>query len=63
MGIKLFGTCPICGKKVCRAIPGSTVEVFCNSCKKMVSVDVTPELQVISTIIKESFSEVKVAND
>lgn len=63
MGEKLYGTCPICGKKVCRAIPGSTVDVFCVTCKKMVSVSVKPEFQVISTIIKESFAEPKPANN
>lgn len=26
-------TCPTCGKFVCKATPGSTVQVLCNRCK------------------------------
>lgn len=26
-------TCPTCGKFVCKATPGSTVQVICNRCK------------------------------
>ena len=26
-------TCPECGKFICKATPGSTVQVLCNRCK------------------------------
>jgi len=49
---KLFGTCPICGKKLCRANTGSSVEVVCPTCKKTVSVEVMNG-RVISVITDE----------
>lgn len=49
---KLYGTCPICGKKLCRAKTGSNVEIFCPTCKKTVTVEVANG-KVISVINEE----------
>ena len=48
----LYGSCPICGKKLCRANSGSNVEVVCPTCKKTVSVEVLNG-RVISVITEE----------
>ena len=53
MGVKLYGTCPICGKKLCRAISGSIVEVLCPTCKKSITVEVKADGKVISEINTE----------
>ena len=60
MEYKLYGTCPICGKKLCRAKTGSSVEVFCPTCKKTVSVDVL-DGRVLSVITDEPPVDMKKA--
>ena len=60
MEYKLYGTCPICGKKLCRAKTGSSVEVFCPTCKKIVEVEVANG-KVISVITEET-AELKKAS-
>lgn len=39
--MKLYATCPKCGKKFCRAKEGSEIEMQCPSCKEQVVVVVT----------------------
>lgn len=60
METKLYGACPICGKKLCRAKIGSSVEVFCPTCKKTVTVDVL-DGRVVSVITDEPPVELKKA--
>ena len=50
---KLYGTCPICGKKLCRAKTGSNVDVFCPTCKKTVMVEIMNG-RVIAVITDEA---------
>lgn len=37
-GVKYFAVCPNCGKKLCRASAGSSVDMVCPSCKKPIQV-------------------------
>ncbi len=61
MGKYLYGTCPICGKRLCRAIKGSQVEVFCVTCKKNILVEVASGGRVISTVEEDNPDQEKVA--
>lgn len=36
--MKLYATCPKCGKKFCRAKEGSEIEMQCPACKEQVLV-------------------------
>lgn len=38
--MKKFAVCPNCGQKLCKAEPGSVVEMTCPSCKQAVEVTV-----------------------
>lgn len=50
MGSKLYGTCPICGKKLCRAKSGSEVDVYCPTCRKNITIEIKADGKVISTV-------------
>lgn len=41
--MKLFAICPFCGKKLCRAEEGSSVDIQCSECKSQVEIVVTKE--------------------
>ena len=41
--MKLFAICPICGKKLCKAEEGSSVDIQCPECKTQVEIVVTKE--------------------
>lgn len=41
--MKLFAICPMCGKKLCKAEEGSTVDIQCPECKEQVEIIVTKE--------------------
>ena len=41
--MKKFIVCPNCGQKLCKAEPGSNVEMVCPSCKQAVEVTVDHE--------------------
>lgn len=41
--MKLFAICPFCGKKLCRAEEGSSVDMQCSECKSQVEIVVTEE--------------------
>ena len=41
--MKLYAICPMCGKKLCKAEEGSTVDIQCPECKEHVEIDVTKE--------------------
>lgn len=41
--MKYFAICPVCGKKLCKAEEGSTVDIQCPDCKEQVEIVVTKE--------------------
>ena len=54
MGIsKLFATCPRCGRRLCKAIPGSEVEQECAYCKCTILITIDDQNKVSSQIIKQ----------
>ena len=57
MSVKLYGSCPICGKRLCRALNGSDVDVVCPTCKKEVTVMVKNE--IVSTVMTEDANGTK----
>lgn len=38
LAMKKFAVCPSCGQKLCKAEPGSVVEMICPNCKRPVEV-------------------------
>ena len=48
---KLYVTCPACGKRLCRAVPGSELEQDCPKCRSLVLVQVDPDGKVSTKII------------
>ena len=50
---KLYATCPICGRRLCRAVPGSEVEQECPKCPRvMVLIKVDLEGKVITQVVQ-----------
>ena len=41
--MKYFAICPVCGKRLCKAEEGSTVDIQCPDCKEQVEIIVTRE--------------------
>ena len=41
--MKLYAICSMCGKKLCKAEEGSTVDIQCPECKEQVEIVVTKE--------------------
>ena len=41
--MKYFAICPVCGKRLCKAEEGSTVDIQCPDCKEQVEIVVTRE--------------------
>ena len=41
--MKSYAICPMCGKKLCKAEEGSTVDIQCPECKEQVEIIVTKE--------------------
>ena len=47
---KLYVTCPACGKRLCRAVPGSELDQDCPKCQGVVLIRVYPDGKVITQI-------------
>ena len=43
---KLYATCPLDGRRLCKAIPGSEVEQECPYCKSIVLITVDDQYRV-----------------
>lgn len=43
---KLYAVCPACGKRLCKAVPGSELEQECPKCQSLVLVWVDPDGKV-----------------
>ena len=41
--MKYYATCPVCGKKLCKAVEGSIIEMRCPNCNEAVEVIITKE--------------------
>lgn len=41
--MKYYATCPVCGKKLCKAGEGSLIEMRCPNCNEAVEVSITKE--------------------
>lgn len=41
--MKYFAICPVCGKKLCKAEQGSSVDMQCPECHEQVEIKVTQE--------------------
>ena len=39
--MKYFAICPVCGKKLCKAEEGSSVDIQCPECKEQVEIVVS----------------------
>ena len=48
---KLYATCPACGRRLCKAVPGSELEQDCPKCQSLVLIQVDPDGKVITQII------------
>ena len=48
---RLYVTCPACGKRLCRAVPGSEQEKECLMRRSLVLVQVDPDGKVSTKII------------
>ncbi len=54
MGTKrLYITCPVCGKMMCKANHAAQIEVKCPVCKSDLLAEVTDRPKVIVEVIKE----------
>ena len=49
---KLYATCPACGRRLCKAVPGSELEQDCPKCQNIVLIQVDPDGKVITQIIQ-----------
>ena len=47
---KLYVTCPACGKRLCRAVPGSELDQDCPKCQGVVLIRVDPDGKVITQV-------------
>jgi phage FluMu protein Com len=54
---RLYATCPNCGKRICRAVPGSELDAQCPQCKEIVIVQVDKAGKVITQILEEKIGE------
>lgn len=54
---KLYATCPRCGRRLCKAIPGSEVEQECPYCKSTVLITVDDTFKVSSQLLKQKGEE------
>ena len=43
---KFFVTCPECGRRLCKAVPGSEMEIECPKCSKPLAIYVDDECSV-----------------
>ena len=43
---KFFATCPECGRRLCKAVAGSEVEIECPKCAKALIISVDDECSV-----------------
>lgn len=50
---RLFITCPICGKMMCKANLHAEIEAKCPTCKSELQAEVTSEQKVSVQVIKE----------
>jgi predicted nucleic-acid-binding Zn-ribbon protein len=48
---KYYATCPYCGRRLCRAVPGSDVDTECPKCNNTVSVQVDMDGTVKAKIL------------
>jgi len=51
---KLYATCPLCGRRLCKAIPGSEIEIDCLKCQKTVLISVDKDGKVTTQVVEES---------
>ena len=49
---KLYATCPACGRRLCKAVPGSELEQECPKCQGTVLVRVDQDGKVITQIMQ-----------
>lgn len=57
MGTKrLYITCPVCGKMMCKANHAAQIEVKCSVCKSDLLAEVAATSKVIVEVIKEGTS-------
>ena len=47
---KFYAVCPACGRRLCKAVPGSEVEQDCPKCQSVVLIRVDPDGKVITQI-------------
>lgn len=50
---KLYATCPLCGRRLCKAIPGSEIEIECGKCQNSVLISVDKDGKVTTQVVEE----------
>ncbi len=48
---KLYITCPGCGRRLCKAVPGSELEQDCPKCQSTVLIEVDSDGKVTTRIV------------
>ncbi|MBR4394465.1 MAG: hypothetical protein IKT07_10675 [Oscillospiraceae bacterium] len=48
---KFYVTCPACGRRLCKAVPGSELEQECPKCQNTVLIQVDPDRKVITQVL------------
>jgi len=54
---KFFVTCPECGRRLCKAVPGSEMEIECPKCSKQLMISVDDECSVSVKLVGTHKSE------
>ena len=50
---KFYVTCPCCGRRLCKAVPGSEVEQDCPKCQNTILIFVDEEKAVTTKVLIE----------
>jgi ribosomal protein S27E len=51
---KFFVTCPECGRRLCKAVPGSEMEIECPKCAKALMIFVDDECSVSVKLLRSA---------
>ncbi len=51
--VKYYVVCPCCGRRLCKAVPGSEIETECPKCSRMIRIRINLDLEVNTKILEE----------